>query len=308
LRAGTEAAFRSKGGSNWKLGRWAERLEPYLYIAPSLILLSIFVFYPIIRSVYLSLYLTDPLGNPKVFIGLRHYATQLTGGFFQSLLVTLKFVLYTVPVGLVLGFILALLAYQPVKGSRFFQLVFSSPLAVSAATGATIFLMMLNPVSGIVNYLLGLIGIEPVRWLTDPKWALWAVGMVSIWLRLGFNFVLMLSGLQNVPEELYEAALVDGAGPWARTIHVTLPMISPTIFFALVVGVIHAFQVFTEIDMMTAGGPSGATNVVVFQIYQEAFRKYEFGSASAQAILLFIVMVILTYFQFRLGERRVHYQ
>lgn len=168
--------------------------------------------------------------------------------------------------------------------------------------------MMLNPVSGIVNYLLGLLGVEKVHWLTDPRWALWAVGMVSIWLRLGFNFVLMLSGLQNVPEELYEAALVDGAGPWARTWHITLPMISPTIFFALVVGVIHAFQVFTEIDMMTSGGPSNATSVVVFQIYQEAFRKYEFGAASAQAILLFIVMVFFTYLQFRLGERRVHYQ
>ncbi|WP_374711848.1 carbohydrate ABC transporter permease [Symbiobacterium terraclitae] len=285
-----------------------ERLEPYLYIAPSLTVLAIFVFYPILRSIYLSLFLTDPLGNPKVFIGLEHYASQLSGTFLQSLLVTIKFVLYTVPVGLVLGLILALLAYQPLKGTRFFQLVFSSPLAVSAATGATIFLMMLNPVSGIVNYVMGLLGIGKVHWLTDPRWALWAVGMVSIWLRLGFNFVLMLSGLQNVPEELYEAALVDGAGPWARTWHITLPMISPTIFFALVVGVIHAFQVFTEIDMMTAGGPSNATSVVVFQIYQEAFRKYEFGAASAQAILLFIVMVFFTYLQFRLGERRVHYQ
>ncbi|MBP2019966.1 ABC-type sugar transport system permease subunit [Symbiobacterium terraclitae] len=285
-----------------------ERLEPYLCIAPSLTVLAIFVFYPILRSIYLSLFLTDPLGNPKVFIGLEHYASQLSGTFLQSLLVTIKFVLYTVPVGLVLGLILALLAYQPLKGTRFFQLVFSSPLAVSAATGATIFLMMLNPVSGIVNYVMGLLGIGKVHWLTDPRWALWAVGMVSIWLRLGFNFVLMLSGLQNVPEELYEAALVDGAGPWARTWHITLPMISPTIFFALVVGVIHAFQVFTEIDMMTAGGPSNATSVVVFQIYQEAFRKYEFGAASAQAILLFIVMVFFTYLQFRLGERRVHYQ
>ena len=288
--AGTETAVRTKPGRGRGSGRWKERLEPYLYLAPSLIVLVIFVFYPILRSIYLSLFLTDPLGNPKVFIGFEHYASQLSGTFLQSLLVTLKFVLYTVPVGLALGFILALLAYQQLKGSRVFQLIFSSPLAVSAATGATIFLMMLNPVSGIVNYVLGLFGIQQINWLTDPKWALWAVGMVSICLRLGFNFVLMLSGLQNVPEELCEAALVDGAGPWARTRHITLPMISPTIFFALVVGVIHAFQVFTEIDMMTSGGPSNSTSVLVFQIYQEAFRKYEFGAASAQAILLFSLL------------------
>ncbi|MEW8978028.1 MAG: sugar ABC transporter permease [Symbiobacterium sp.] len=288
--------------------RWSERLEPYLYLAPSLALLAIFTFYPIVRSIYLSLFLTDPLGRPRVFLGLQHYANALSSTFLQSMGVTLLFVLYTVPVGLILGFVLALLAHQPLKGTRIFQLIFSSPLAISAAIGSTIWVMLLNPVSGMVNYLLGLVGIAPIHWLTDPRWALLSVGMVSIWLRLGFNFVLMLSGLQNVPDELLEAAVVDGAGFWAKTRYVTLPMISPTLFFAAVVGVIHAFQVFAEIEIMTAGGPSDATNTVVYRIYQVAFRQYEFGSASAQAILLFIVMVVLTYIQFRLGERRVHYQ
>mgnify|MGYP000061583747 CR=1 FL=1 len=288
--------------------RWAERLEPYLYLAPSLALLVIFTFYPIVRSIYLSLYLTNPLGEPRVFVGLQHYVNAMRSTFLQSLGVTVLFVLYTVPVGLLLGLALALLAYQPLKGTRIFQLIFSSPLAISAAIGSTIWVMLLNPVSGMVNYLLSLVGIAPVHWLTDPRWALLAVGMVSIWLRLGFNFVLLLSGLQNVPEELHEAALVDGAGFWAKTWHITLPMLSPTLFFAAVVGVIHAFQVFAEIEIMTAGGPSDATNTVVYRIYQVAFRQYEFGAASAQAMLLFIVMVVLTYLQFRLGERRVHYQ
>lgn len=301
-------ATRTRVSSPKWRARWAERVEPYLYIAPSLALLIIFTFYPIVRSLYLSLFLTNPLGEPRVFVGLEHYANALTTTFLKSMGVTLLFVLYTVPVGLLLGLALALLAHQPLKGTRFFQLVFSSPLAISAAIGSTIWVMMLNPVSGIVNYLLSLVGLSPVRWLTDPSWALPAVGMVSIWLRLGFNFVLMLSALQNVPEELHEAAMVDGAGFWAKTRHITVPMISPTLFFAAVVGVIHAFQVFAEIDIMTAGGPSDATNTVVYRIYQVAFRQYEFGSASAQAILLFIVMVILTYIQFRLGERRVHYQ
>jgi len=288
--------------------RWAARVEPYLYLAPSLALLILFTFYPIARSVYLSLFLTNPLGVPRVFVGLQHYVNALQSTFLQSLGVTVLFVLYTVPVGLLLGLALALLAYQPLKGTRIFQLIFSSPLAISAAIGSTIWVMLLNPVSGVVNYLLGLVGIPPVHWLTDPRWALLAVGMVSIWLRLGFNFVLLLSGLQNVPEELHEAAVVDGAGFWAKTWYITLPLLSPTLFFAAVVGVIHAFQAFAEIEIMTGGGPSDATNTVVYRIYQVAFRQYEFGAASAQAILLFLVMVALTYLQFRLGERRVHYQ
>jgi ABC-type sugar transport system permease subunit len=284
-------------------------IEPLLYLSPSLIILSIFVFYPTLRSIYLSTYLTNPLGKPKVFVGLQNFADALTSGtFLHSLGVSTLFVLYTVPVGILLALALAILANKPLKGIKLFQLIFSSPLCISVATGATIFLMIFNPLSGVLNYFLQAVGLPKVSWLTNPKTALFAVGMVSIWMRLGFNFILMISGLQNVPQELYEAAVVDGAGSWHKTRHITLPLLSPTIFFAAVVGVIHAFQVFGEIDIMTGGGPSEATNVVVFQIYQQAFQQWEFGSASAQALLLFVVILVLTYFQFKVGERRVHYQ
>lgn len=289
-----------------KLPDWA---APILYLSPSLVIMTIFVFYPTLRSLYLSVYLTNPLGRPKVFVGAEHFVNALTSGsFLHSLGVSIAYVLYTVPVGILLALCLALLAIRPLRGIKLFQLIFSSPLCISVATGATVFLMMYNPISGVLNYFLSAVGLPQVNWLTDPGTALWAVGAVTIWMRLGFNFVLMLSGLQNVPQELYEAALVDGAGPWDKTRHITLPMLSPTIFFAAVVGVIHAFQVFGEIDIMTGGGPAEATNVVVYQVYQEAFQKFEFGAASAQALLLFLVILVLTYFQFKLGERRVHYQ
>jgi sn-glycerol 3-phosphate transport system permease protein len=285
------------------------RAEPYLYLAPSLIILALFVFYPTLRSGYLSVYLTDPLGRPKLFVGAEHFVNALTSDvFLKSMGTSAIFVLYTVPVGLTVALGLALLAHQKVRGIKLFQLIFSSPLCISVTTGSTIFLMMYNPVTGILNYGLSLFGIGKVNWLLNPAWALWSVGLVSIWMRLGFNFVLMLSSLQNVPAEQYEAATVDGAGAWAQFRHVTLPAISPTIFFAAVVGVIHAFQTFGEIDIMTSGGPAGATNVVVHQIYQEAFQKWEFGSASAQSLLLFLVILIFTYLQFKVGERRVHYQ
>lgn len=288
--------------------QWSERVAPLFYLAPSLVLLSLFVFYPTIRSIYLSLYLTNPLGKPKLFVGLEHFVDALTSAtFLGAISASFLFVLYTVPAGILLGLLLALLANQPVRGIQIFRLIFSSPLAISVATGATIFLMLFNPISGVLNWALSLVGLPPVTWLTDPAWALFSVGLVSIWMRLGFNFILMLSGLQNVPQELYEAAKVDGATPLKVLRHVTLPMLSPTIFFAAVVGVIHGFQVFGEIDILTSGGPSGATNVVVYQIYQEAFRKFEFGSASAQALILFAIILVLTYFQFKL-ERQVHYQ
>ncbi len=289
--------------------RWPAWAEPMLYLSPSLLLLSVFVFYPTLRSIYLSMFLTNPLGVPRVFVGVEHFVNALTSAeFLQSLGVSAMFVLYTVPLGILAGLALALLANRQVRGIKIFQLIFSSPLCISVATGATIFMMMYNPLSGILNYFLSLVGIPPVQWLTDPAKALWSVGLVSIWMRLGFNFVLMLSGLTGVPQELYEAARVDGASAWAQVRHITLPMISPTIFFAAVVGVIHAFQAFGEIDIMTSGGPAGATNVVVHQIYEEAFRKFEFGAASAQALILFLVIMVLTYLQFKLGERRVHYQ
>lgn len=288
---------------------WRRQVEAVPYLGPSLALFSAFVFYPIVRSVYLSLYLTDPLGRPRVFVGLGHYADILTSpAFLRSLATSALFVSYTVPTGIAVALVLALLAHQPLRGIRLFQLVFSSPLAISVATGATIFLMLMNPITGILNYFLGVAGLPRVAWLTDPRWALAAVAMASVWMRLGFNFVLLLGGLQNIPAELYEAARVDGAGPWAQTRHVTLPMLSPTLFFAAVVGVIHAFQAFGEVDIMTSGGPAGATNLVVYQIYQEAFQNFQFGAASAQALVLFLVIMVLTYFQFRFGERRVHYQ
>lgn len=283
--------------------------EPWLYLSPSILLLSLFVFYPLVQSLYLSMYLTDPLGRPKVFVGLQNFSEQLTTpDFLRSLGTSALYVLYTVPAGIVLGLALALLAHQALRGRRIFQLIFSSPLCISVATGSMIFLMLYNPVAGVLNYLLAVLGLGPVHWLTEPRWALFAVGLTSIWMRLGFNFVLLLSGLQNVPTELYEAARVDGAGYLAQTRHITLPLLSPTIFFAAVVGVIHAFQAFGEVDLMTSGGPDGATNVVVYQIYQVAFKDFQFGIGSAQALILFAIILVFTYIQFWLGERKVHYQ
>jgi len=295
------------GASRWR--RWVTLGEGLLYLTPSLGLLSVFVFYPAIRSIYLSLYLTDSLGRPKLFHGLTNFTDSLTdASFLHSLWTSVLFVLYTVPGGIIVGLLLALLADRPLRGIRFFQTLFSSTMGVSVATGSLIWAMMYNPISGVLNYFLNVLHLPKVAWLTQPAWALPAVALVSIWIGLGFNFVLMLSGLQNVPQELREAARVDGANGWHQTRHIVLPLISPTLFFAAVVGVIRAFQTFGEVDILTSGGPSQATNIVVYQIYQRAFIDFNFGTASAQALILFVIIMLFTFLQFRLGERRVHYQ
>jgi sn-glycerol 3-phosphate transport system permease protein len=283
--------------------------EALLYLAPSLVLFAIFVFIPLGRTVYLSLYYTNPIGLARGFAGLDHYIELATSPAFRhSLLVTFMFTLYTVPAGIVAALLLAVLANRRLHGINVFRTFFSSTIAVSLAVAATIWALMLNPSIGLFNYILGLIGIRGPAWLTDPAWALVSVSLVTIWATLGFNMIVLLAGLQGIPEELYESAKIDGAAGLNIFRYITIPMLSPSLFFLLVVNVIQVFQAFTQIHALTRGGPVDATNVLVYSIYLDAFVNFQFGYASAQALVLFAIILALTLFQFRVVERRVHYQ
>jgi sn-glycerol 3-phosphate transport system permease protein len=283
--------------------------EALLYLGPSLALFAVFVFIPLGRSVYLSLFYTNPLGNPRAFAGLDHYAELVTSPAFRSSLVTtFVFVLYTVPAGIALALLLAVLANRRLRGINVFRTFFSSTIAVSLAVAATIWALLLNPSIGLFNYLLGLIGIGGPAWLTEPTWALISVSLVTIWATLGFNTIVLLAGLQGIPEELYESAKIDGAAGLNIFRHITLPMLTPSLFFLLVVSIIQVFQAFTQIHALTRGGPVNATNVLVYSIYLDAFVNFQFGYASAQALVLFAIILALTLVQFRVVERRVHYQ
>lgn len=149
---------------------------------------------------------------------------------------------------------------------------------------------------------------DSMDWLTDSRWALFSVALTTVWMHIGINFIILLGGLQNVSRELYESADIDGAGYWAKLFRITIPMLSPVLFFVTIIGVIGAFQTFGQIDILTGGGPAGATNIIVYSIYQEAFSYGNFGYASAQAIILFIIILIVTIINFRVGEKKVHYQ
>ncbi len=293
-----------------RVGRRArEALLGYALLVPSLLVFGVFVFYPFAKTVQLSFTKSDPFrAGVSTWVGIDQYRDVLSSPDFQnSLKVTVLFALLTVPVGLAAGLGLAVMANQHLRGIGAFRTIFSSTVATSVAVASLMFLTLLNPQIGMVNYLLGRTGADAIDPLNDPQWALVAVAAVTVWQNLGVTFILMLAGLQAIPEELYEAADVDGAGGWSRFVNVTVPMVSPTLLFAFVVLSINAFQSFGQIDLLTQGGPLGRTDVIVYSIYTTAFKDLNDARAAVLAVVLFSFVLVLTMMQLRMLERRVHY-
>jgi ABC-type sugar transport system permease subunit len=283
--------------------------EGLLYLFPALIILGVFLFYPMLKTLYYSFFLTSTRGLTIEFLGFENYIELFKSiSFLKSMKATFLFVLYTVPAGILTALFLAVIANEKVKGIEFFRVIFSSTLGVSVAAGATIWLFLFHPSIGLFNNILNVLGVGSVAWLTSSSWALFSVSVTTIWMSVGFNFIILLGGLQNISEELYESARIDGAGYWAQLFKITIPMLSPTLFFVIVVTLINSFQTFGQIDILTGGGPAEATNLIVYSIYKDAFIYTKFGYASAQAIILFVVVLIFTTIQFKVGEKKVHYQ
>ncbi len=286
------------------------------FLLPSLFLFGVFVFYPLVRSIWLGFHGTDPFGRREVWVGFEQYWDVLSSPDFRhSLFVTGQFALYTVIPSTLIGLFLALLAHQKLPGMIVFRTIFSSTVASSVAVSAVMFILLFDPSIGVLNYLIdkgselvGLGGTPDAGWLTDPDFALAAVGATTAWMNVGFATIVILAGLQNIPDELYESARVDGAGWWDQFLSVTLPGLSPSLLFVSVVGVIFAFESFGQIDILTQGGPLDATNVIVYSIYKTAFLHYNVGLASAQAVLLFIIVLLLTIAQFAIANRWVFYR
>ncbi|WP_067841984.1 carbohydrate ABC transporter permease [Amphibacillus sediminis] len=284
-------------------------LKGMLFLMPSIVLFSLFLFYPLGRTIYLSFFLTDGSGDPTVFVGWENYLNLFTSPIFlKSLRATFLFVLYTVPGTILVSLFLAILANEKLKGIGIFRTMYASTMGISVAAASVFWMFLFHPTIGWLNQILQALGFNSIGWLTDPQWALLAVSISTIWMNLGFTFLIMLGGLQSIDRYLYESADIDGASYFYQLRRITLPMLSPTLFFVITVTFINAFQTFGQIDMLTRGGPQNETQLIVYSIYQEAFMNYQFGPASAQAIFLFIVILLLTLIQFKLGERKVHYQ
>jgi len=280
-----------------------------LFLAPSLAIFITFVFVPLVRTFWLSTYLTNPLGVATVFAGLSQYQRMFTTPeFANSLGRSLLFVAETIPATMLAALILSVLANRRLRGISIFRVIFSITIAVSSATASLMFMYLYHPSIGSLNYFIELLGGNAIPWLISENTALTAVSMVTVWLQLGLNTVILLAAMQGIPEELYESAMIDGANGWHRFVSITLPLLSSTFFFLLVVDMLAAFQTFTPVQIMTGGGPVDSTNLLVFSIYRQFYFNGRYGLAAAQSIMLFLIMLVLTIFQFVFVERKVFYE
>lgn len=279
----------------------------YAMVFPALAAFGIFVFFPLVRTFYLGFYRVPPFpGLPDTYVGFHQYTSVLTSSTFLSPLGdSALFVAFTVPTGIVMGLIMAVATHKKLMGMKLFRAIFSSTIATSVAVASVIFGTLLDPTTGLFAYWIGQRGGTGV--LGNPTWALPAVAVVSVWQNLGFSFILMSAALASVPDDLLEASEIDGATGARRFFRVTVPLISPTIFFAAIIGVISGFQTFGQIDLLTQGGPDGHTNVLLYQIYQTFYQNADTGTASVMAVALFLLLLILTGLQFLAVQRRVFY-
>lgn len=281
----------------------AQRKTALFFLAPNLIGFLAFVIYPLFKSLYISFFNWDGL-TPATFVGFANYQKLFTDQTFRiSFQNNIHYTLVTVLFSIVFGIMMALLMNVKLRGIGFFRTIYFLPQVTSlVAIGIVWSTILAN--YGPVNQLLMGLGIEaPPKWISSTKYALISVEIVSIWRSMGYNAIILLAGLQGISPDLYEAAKIDGANSRQRFQHVTLPMLSPTIFFCTVMAIIGSFQVFDTIMAMTQGGPGRATNVLTYYIYQLGFVQFKFGYASAIAYVLFIIILVLTLIQF-IGQRK----
>jgi multiple sugar transport system permease protein len=293
---------------NKKSLKWKDTLTAYSFILPNFIGFVVFTMVPVIVSIALSFMEWDT-ANPAKFVGLKNFAKLFKDETFKiSLVNTLYYTLGTVPLTLVASLLLALILNKGMKGVKLFRASFFLPYITSLVAVAVVWNMLLHPTMGPVNEFLKSIGIQnPPGWTASTEWALPAVIIASVWRFMGYYMVIYLAGLQGIPGELYEAATVDGANAWHKFKSITIPMLTPTTFFVSIMLVINSFKVFDLILVMTNGGPGRSTNVLVYQIYNEAFLNFNFGYSSAIAMVLFAIVLGITIIQFKVEEKWVNY-
>jgi len=280
--------------------RLKDSLTGYALLVPSAVIFVWFFFYPLYRLFVMGLYQQNRTGTAERWVGFSQYSDVLTGHqFTEGVRITFTYVLYTVPIGLVLGVLLAVAADRRLKGIKIFQAIFSSTIASSVAVASVIFFVLLNPQIGYFSQI-------QFFSLSHTDSALRGVALSSIWQNLGLTFVIVLAGLQAVPDEVQEAATLDGYGPVRRFFKVTLPLISPTLMFLAVVLVIFALQAFAQADILTLGGPLGSTETLVFKIFNSQ-QPLDQGTGAVMAIGLFGITLVVSLAQFLILDRRVHY-
>lgn len=278
---------------------------PYLFIAPTILLLGMFTIYPFVRTFVLSFSLTNKLGNPTKWVQLQMWKRVLgKPEFWQTLVITLKVAGINLVGTFFIAMIFALLATNMQKGSKVYQTMYSLPMAIASAPAAAIFVFVFRQKNGLLNSILG----TTTAWLQNVDTAIWVVCFVTIWMHIGSSFIFLLVGFRNVPEELIESSVLDGANWFQRVKNILIPVASPQIFFVLFLNINSSFKSFAQIRLLTHGGPVNSTKTLIYSIYENAIINGRFESACIQAIFLFLLIFGFTRIQFILEKKVVHYQ
>ncbi len=267
------------------------------------------------------------IGGSEGFVGLENFIHLFTSReFYSSLLNTFYYSILNIPLSLTFGFFFAILLNEKIKGRGIFRTIYFLPMVTSIIAISIVWKWLYNPERGVLNYLLSLVGLKPLKWLEDPRsifevffglkikgpsLALFSLVFMNVWKSTGYNVIIILAGLQNIPSEYYEAAKIDGANWWQRFWHITFPLISPTTFYLLIISVIFSFNMFAPVWMMTGpppGSPLGTTKVALYYFYEQSFELWKLGYGAAVSIVLFLIILIITMIQRKVIEKRVHYE
>ena len=303
--AGNQAKDRQHEGAK----RILRMLRPYILVGPSAIVLIVFWIVPIFQMGGLSLFDWNLVNPQRTFVGLKNFAGLIQDTqFHQTLANTLIYMVFTVGLSVSLGMLVALHLKEATRRNRFLQAVVFSPYVISLASVSLLWLWIMNKDYGLLNQILAVFGISAIDWLGDPRYALGSLIAISVWKSIGYDALILTSALQSVPQDLYEAAELDHAKKCSTFRKITLPMVSPTLFFIVIVEVIASLKVFETIQIMTQGGPQNATNTLVFSLYQYAFQFYKVGYAAAIGMVLLILVAVFAVLYFKLLEKRVHYR
>jgi len=281
---------------------------PWLLLTPQMLVILVFFFWPAAQALFQSLQQQDPFGTSVEFVGLDNFRQLFDDpSYVESFKTTALFSVLVAGIGISLSLMLAVFADRVTRGATFYKTMLILPYAVAPAVAAVLWVFMFSPSLGVVAYALGKLGID---WnhLLNSGHAMTLIVMASVWKQISYNFLFFLAGLQSIPKSLIEAAAIDGAGPGRRFWDIAFPLLSPTGFFLLVVNIIYAFfGTFGVVSALTQGGPGQATNILVYKVYNDGFRGQDLGGSSAQSVILMVVVIALTFVQFRFIERRVHY-
>jgi len=301
---GRDDVVSSRPRAARRTARLRESLVGWTFAAPNLVLMTLFLFIPIVWALVISFQETKGFGDPE-WVGLGNYVTLVNDGvFWQSLLNTVVFTIVTVPIELIGGLGLAVLLNSVIPARGLFRTMIVMPMVISGVASGMISVILFYQSNGLVNKILQTLGLSPVGWQSEGTPAMISVVITAIWLRLGFNMIIYLAGLQSISPELYEAARIDGASKWQQFRSVTVPLVGPSTFFLLIMNVIASFQVFDLIFVLTGGGPGNSTSVLVTYAYRNGFQIREQGYGAAIGIVILLITLVFTFIQWKTSRTR----